>query len=241
MYDWPELEDQHRAFAAALGHRFDQEGLEVSSKFVSGDDLVNIWTHPKLLLGQTCGYPFATRLYDQVQYVGTPCYDIEGCGNGTYRSAILVRKGSNISREHFSSLKFGFNSEDSWSGYRVVVREMGDPDKVFHNTVKTNGHRQSIRDLFQGHVDIVAIDAVCWHFVLIFDHEITRDLEVLSWTKDYPALPLITNNAMSSQMLDLIYGVVQGVIGDHEASEYAQLGIKGLMRHPVSHYQQLAT
>ena len=50
-----------------------------------------VWRDPGLVLSQTCGFPFSTRLRGMVRLVGTPIYDVLGCDGPFYSSMIVVR------------------------------------------------------------------------------------------------------------------------------------------------------
>ena len=57
-------------------------------------ELEALWSSPDLLIAQTWGYPFATRLRDRVCLVLTPRYRTQGCDGPFHRATVVVRKGA---------------------------------------------------------------------------------------------------------------------------------------------------
>src|SRR5580698_8219429 len=80
------------------------------------------WLHPDLIVGQTCGLPYITKLSDSVELIGTPDYGVEGCSPGFYHSTLVVASGDR--RKHlseFSGCTLALNGIDSQSGYGAVM------------------------------------------------------------------------------------------------------------------------
>ena len=90
-----------RPHALGLPAKFHQEQRHRSS----GDCLrvlprLQGWLHPDLILGQTCGLPYISKLCDKVELVGTPDYGVEGCPPGFYHSTLV--SSSADPRRHLS-------------------------------------------------------------------------------------------------------------------------------------------
>ena len=208
MYDWPELTSAHDVFWQKLAERFRSHGIAAPEFLTHDTDDQSHWLKPHLLLGQTCGYPFATALREKVTYVATPIYDVEGCSGPYYSSAILVRKNSPLTTDKLAGSRFAFNSKTSLSGYRAIKALIGEPDEFFSTLLKTGSHRHSARQVATGNADVAALDAVCWHFLQKLEPTTAQALKVIGWSDQQPALPLITSLNTSDHTLDLMRQVL---------------------------------
>ena len=52
------------------------------------------WLDEGLLLSQTCGLPYRSRLHDKVQLIATPDYGLDGAAPGYYYSVFVARRGN---------------------------------------------------------------------------------------------------------------------------------------------------
>ena len=121
MYDRPETAAANDRLWAGIRDRLRAEGLPAPEALIHGaSDLWPQWTSPDLVLSQTCGYPYRSRLHGQVLLVGTPDYGVDGCAPGHYRSVFVARaddpRGHNRSRTRKRShLKRRNNIEDPFN------------------------------------------------------------------------------------------------------------------------------
>jgi hypothetical protein len=72
MYDWPELTAATDRLWAALRDGLRAAGVAAPDALTRDDDPMAGWTDPRLVLGQTCGLPFAGTLAGRVALVGAP-------------------------------------------------------------------------------------------------------------------------------------------------------------------------
>jgi hypothetical protein len=92
MYDLPELKWATDALGAQLLINLRRAGFpDVPYGLDREGDYKGQWTHPELLLAQTCGYPLVTLLQGKVRYLATPCYEAPYCSGPRYCSLIVVR------------------------------------------------------------------------------------------------------------------------------------------------------
>ena len=56
MYDWPEVHDAVDAVWAAIGGRLRDAGIDAPEGVWRPDRSEDLWTHPDLLIVETCGY-----------------------------------------------------------------------------------------------------------------------------------------------------------------------------------------
>ncbi len=241
MYDWPELVNAHNNLWQFIREGFAEKGIDAPAKLQRGEDDRSNWISPNLLIGQTCGYPFATRLKNRVRYLATPVYRTEGCEGAYYSSAIIASIDSDFVLERLAGTRFAYNSNDSLSGYRAIKAMFGDPGVFFGSMQKSGGHRHSARIVASGKADVAAIDAVCWNFLQQHESETVRKLRVIGWTKLRPALPLITSLKSSETCLSLLRQVIEDVFQSRETAEIRQqLAIGGSRVLDEQDYHQLA-
>jgi ABC-type phosphate/phosphonate transport system substrate-binding protein len=152
------------------------------------------WLHPDLILGQTCGLPYITRLCDRVELVGTPDYGLEGSEPGFYHSTFVVSASER--RQHLSEFfgaTFAVNGRDSQSGYAAMMcaaAPYAKAGRFFGRAIHTGSHDASMRLVAEGAAEIAAIDSVTWRMSRAFDPS-TRGLKSIGTSEPTPGLPFI--------------------------------------------------
>ena len=91
MYDWAEVRPATDRFWAAVRDGLRRRGVAAPEALSRDVGLMEVWTDPALVLGQTCGLPLVRELRGRVALVGAADYGLEGCRPGWYRSAVVVR------------------------------------------------------------------------------------------------------------------------------------------------------
>jgi ABC-type phosphate/phosphonate transport system substrate-binding protein len=155
---------------------------------------VDGWLRPDLILGQTCGLPYITKLCDRVELIGTPDYGLEGCEPGFYHSTFVV-SASDRRRDlsEFFGATFAVNGKDSQSGYGAMMRAaapLAKAGRFFGRAIHTGSHDASMRLVAEGAADIAAIDSVTWRISKAFD-PLTRGLQSIGNSEPTPGLPFI--------------------------------------------------
>lgn len=189
----PAVQRGYEAWADALALGIGEEVVLERS-----NDLPAVWQRSDLLLGQTCGYPYVTRLRGQVALVATPCFDFAGCVGSDYSSLIVVREGSGIAA--LADACGGIaavNDPHSNSGMNVLRHAVA-PLAIegrFFNEVKWSGsHAASLRMVREGVADIAAIDCVTYGYIEQEDPASLRGLKALQYSVSSPGLPLIASS-----------------------------------------------
>ncbi len=165
MYDWPEIAWATDALWHAIAKRLNAAGIAAPEALDRARPTEDVWRDPGLVLSQTCGYPFATRLAGTVRLVATPAYDVEGCEGPYYSSALVARKGSvPPSLAACGGLRFAVNARDSLSGYVTLAVEMkaSGLDPRAAQWVETGSHRASLRAVAEGEGGYCG-DRLCLH------------------------------------------------------------------------------
>jgi ABC-type phosphate/phosphonate transport system substrate-binding protein len=217
MYDWPEVAWANDALWRAVAERLNAAGIAAPETIDRTRSADSVWRDPGLVLSQTCGFPFSTRLRGIVRLVAVPAYHVAGC-EGPRFSSMIVTRSTEIAEELrlFAGRRFAYNTADSLSGnlaLRVAIKETGiDPAKV--EWIETGSHRASVRAVAEGAADIAAIDAVCWGLALRHEAESASALKVIAATPLRPGLPLITAVERSDDEVAAIRAVLKDALAD---------------------------
>ncbi len=195
MYDWPEIRDPTDALWRAVRDAAARRGLDLPGELDRARLPFDLWTDPALVLGQTCGLPFVTRLRGKVRLLATPCYSATGCEGPRYSSMIVVARNSGYRQlADLRGARAAYNGPHSQSGYaalRATLAPLADGQPFFAKTIETGSHRASLRALAEDLADICAVDALCWALATRHDTAITCRLRVIGQTAMTPGLPLI--------------------------------------------------
>lgn len=233
MYQRPELVGAHDRFWAGIRGHLADAGVDAPETLSQNAEEFSVWTHPDLVLSQTCGMPYRLWLQDKVQLVGTPDYALAGCPAGYYRSALVVRRDD--PRDTITAYKdatFAFNQTFSQSGFAAPYQLMRQSGFWFQNRTQTGQHLLSAHAVAAGRADIAALDAVTWRNIERFEG-FAKDLRVLDWTAPTPGLPLITAKGWDAHV---IFKAVQAAIRDLTAQDADDLGLKGIVAIPKPAY-----
>lgn len=195
-------------------------------------DLWGQWRAPGLVLSQTCGLPYRTRLHGQVALVGTPHLDID-CPPGRYFSVLVARAGDARSKlEDFAGARFAYNGRDSQSGWFAPQEAAQLAGCAFGSVLETGSHDGSARAVAQDHADIAGIDAMSWALMRRWDPW-TERLRVIAHTTPTPALPYIT--ADPDRAADL-FAAIGDAIDTMSAVDRDRLGLLGVLAVPADAY-----
>ena len=188
MYDRPELRAETDALWASMRDALRGRGLDAPDSLTRDRDIWDIWQSPDLVLAQTCGLPFRTRLAGRVRLVATPDYGLPGCPPGHYCSVILAR-----SADLPAPLRVAINDPLSQSGW-AALHAWADARGLALGPVDVTGsHAASARAVANGEADLAAIDAQTWR--LLVRHDGADPALEIARTPPTPGLPLITADA----------------------------------------------
>jgi ABC-type phosphate/phosphonate transport system substrate-binding protein len=196
MYDWPEVAGRTDAFWSEVAAALAAEGVAAPAALSRPADPAEGWADACLLLGQSCGLPYVAGRCGGAVPVARPVYAAEGCGRGTYRSALVCRAGEEAPLAAFRGRVAAVNDFGSQSGCNALadaVRPLG--DGFFGAVVLTGAHRASALAVARGDADIAAVDAVAWALFAEVEAAARERLAVLGWTAEVPALPFIAGAA----------------------------------------------
>lgn len=217
MFDWPEVAWAHDLLWTAVAERLSDVGISAPPKIDRSRAVDDVWRDRGLVLSQTCGFPFATRLRGMVRLVAVPTYDAAGCQGAAYSSMVVVRQDEAAEEIGlFAGRRFAYNAADSLSGFlalKSAMREAGlDPSKV--EWIETGSHRASIRAVAAEEADVAAVDAVCWALALKHEAEPASMLKVIAVTPLRPGLPLITAVERTDREVSAMRAAIRAAILD---------------------------
>lgn len=246
MYDVPELQGETDALWAALAHAMRAEGVAgVPDALTRDRGHRDVWVDPTLLLGQTCGYPFANALHGKVQMVATPRYAVPECAGAFYTSRVVVRIDSPVRR--LDDLLGGVcaaNESDSHSGMSAmraliapVAHARGTGPRFFSRVVFTGSHRASLEMVARGDADVASIDAVTFALTARVRPDLTDAVRDLARTAPCPGLPMITSLETSGEDVTRLRAALARLFADEAtAATRATLLIDGFDVLPAGTY-----
>jgi len=223
MYDWPEARDATDAFWAAVRDGLRARGIAAPDALSRELGLMQGWTHPRLVLGQTCGLPLVSVLAGRVEVVGAEDRALPGCPPGWYRSAVVVRADDPRGElGEFRGAVLAVNGFDSQSGWGSILHHaapLAEGGRFFGRVRVTGAHVRSVDRVAAGVADIAAIDLLTWGHCLRHRPTAGR-LRVLMLTDPTPGLPYIAAPgtavaALRSALADASPGFLPMEAGDY--------------------------
>lgn len=193
MYDLPEIREPLQLLWSSIAARLEPAPAELSWD----GDLAGQWLHPRLVLGQTCGWPLATALRDRVTVVGAFRYDIPDWAEGPrYRSLLVATEKRPLAS--FVGAVAAVNDWDSLSGcisLGVAIAGLGGNGSFLAEVIHSGSHLASLKAVGTGRADLASIDAVSYALFGRYRPDLTAELAVVGYGPLIPTLPLITAGA----------------------------------------------
>ncbi|QPM90149.1 phosphate/phosphite/phosphonate ABC transporter substrate-binding protein [Pseudooceanicola algae] len=231
MYDRPETAPVYDRLWSGIRDSLGEGPVQLTRDA----DLWAQWRSPDLLLSQTCGLPFRSRLKGRVTLVGTPDPGFPGLPSGQYQSALILRR-DDPAREfaELDGAPFAYNDALSQSGWAALQTLCAAQGVMPGGLLETGSHAASARAVAAGQVRAAALDRHSWHLIDLFD-DIARDLRVLCLTPPTPALPLITATTRDPERLRY---AISAALTALSPDERALIGFHRLVRIPSDEYDQ---
>jgi ABC-type phosphate/phosphonate transport system substrate-binding protein len=245
MYDLPELEAANDALWSALAERLRAAGVARTPPILTrGRPLGPLWSDPRLLLAQTCGYPYIVGLRGWVRLVGTPQYRAAGCEGPFHRSAVLVRSGDRAqSLDEMRGRRLALNEATSNTGMnllRAEIAPLAKSARFFGEVITTGAHARSAAAVAGGEADLCAVDCVTWAHLQRLEPTMASKLRVLAWSSRSPGLPLITGRMTDEATFAALGQCLADVMGDPTLAEVRRaLLLDGLHTLPDANYRGL--
>ncbi|MXQ08837.1 PhnD/SsuA/transferrin family substrate-binding protein [Alphaproteobacteria bacterium GH1-50] len=233
MYDWPEQSGHWDALWQVLREGLSTRGIAAPDRLTRDTGLWDVWQSPDLVLGQTCGLPYRTRLHGNVTLLGAFDHGLPGCLPGYYNSVLVVRRDATGDLADFLDRTLAYNGLDSESGWAAAQAAALGLGRPFRRKVYSGAHRASARMVAAGEADIAAIDAETWRLVERHLPETAGALRVLARTEPTPGLPLI---AAPGQDAAAIVGAIRAALVRLPEDTRAALHIEDFVKIPATAY-----
>lgn len=243
MYDWPEVRGEMDLLWQEIATHLRLQGIRAPKALKRSGDYRASWLRPELLLSQTCGFPYVTRLRGKVQLVATPCYGVDGCDGSNYTSFVIVRRGCGLtSLADLGAATAAISAAESQSGHWALRAALAADRRTVGpaRAVLSGGHRASLRMVAECRADVAAIDAVCWTMAKRHEREAVRKLTVIAQSPAAPSLPFITALATSKATLAALRAALIAVItGAQSARLRKMLYLTGAEIRPDKAYDRI--
>lgn len=228
MYDRVETASANDAFWTAVRARL-HYGPERLDRDIP---LWDAWEHPKLLLSQTCGLPYRTRLGGAVTLVGSPDFDLPGCAPGYYNSVLVARADNRSPIKELLKQRIVINDAHSQSGLAALVMHARRSGVTLGAQHESGGHIESAHAVARNEADLAAIDAHTWRLIRRYD-KVARVLRECGRTEPTPAPPYITARGTDPKPL---LAAIQSALLDLPPEIRATLNLKAIIALPHEAY-----
>ena len=231
MYDFPWTAAANDALWAAITVRLAEAGVEAPKTLTRGGDLDAQWRDPRLVFGQTCGYPFVTALKDAVALVAAPTYAFPGCEDASHRS-FIVRRASDPRRAlaEFRGSIAAINAWDSNTGmnlFRATIAPVAREARFFRAVVLTGSHERSVAAIGEGRADLAAIDCVSYALLPRGRPALIERVAVVAESPRSPSLPFIAAAGLGAHGIAAVREALASALADPDLAEArAALGLK---------------
>jgi ABC-type phosphate/phosphonate transport system substrate-binding protein len=218
MYALPEMAAANAALWAAIRARLGHGDVALSPAPMTLPEAIA----PETLFSQMCGYPLRRLYQGQYRLLGTPLYDLPGCGwfaEGVpgHCSFVVVPRGSGAETvEAMRGSRFALNGFDSNSGMnlpRRLLAPLAGGRAFFSSVVVSGGHLRSMEMVAAGEADAAAIDCVTFGFCALYRPELAAALRVLAETPASPAIPFITAAATPLETAEVLTRILVSEVG----------------------------
>ncbi len=161
------------------------------------------WVSPHLLFTQACGYDAVLSSREHLQIVATPSFTVPGLAPGHYQSLVLVAQDSPaFTLAELEGMRCAINGPTSHSGMnglRSLLAPHHNAGSFFREIVVSGSHRQSLRALQEGRVDVASIDLVSYTLLQGCAGDLIRGLRTLARTASVPAPPYVTSRRQGKE------------------------------------------
>lgn len=219
MYDWPETSAALDALWLQIRVELQQVGIDAPQALQHVEKQMPLWSSPDLMIGQTCGWPYANQLRGRVVPFARFDYGLEGCPAGMYQSIYIGQSPQDArfiaTASGLNGLeKVAVNGDDSQSGFHVFSEISGKAAALSIPPAKrviSGAHRNSIKLVADGAAQIAAIDAIAFALAKRYDPETVGKVSILGTSEAKPGLPLITSLKFETRTDELYHAVKRSV------------------------------
>ena len=203
MYDFPWVRAATDRLWATVRDGLRAQGIAAPEALTRGPPIEEIWRNESLLLGQTCGYPYWTRLRREAEIIAAPIYGFAGCEGPNHRSFLVAHRDDPRTRlAEFRGDRAAVNGFDSNTGmnlFRAAIAPLADGKPFFADIVQTGGHAQSVAAVAEERAEVAAIDCVTYALLARGASQLIAATKIIGETQTSPALPFIASRALPQE------------------------------------------
>jgi ABC-type phosphate/phosphonate transport system substrate-binding protein len=232
MYDFPWTAAANDALWASISVRLAEARVQAPRTLTRDGDLAELWRHPGLVFGQTCGYPYVTGLKDTVTLIAAPEYSFPGCEGASHRSFLIRR--ANDPRRALGEFRGGvaaLNAHDSNTGmnlFRATIAPVAGGKTFFSSIVVTGSHEASAVAVVKGEADLASIDCVSFALLERGRPELVERVASVAESPPSPCLPFIVSASLPAPTIAAAREALFAALADPDlADPRATLGLKG--------------
>jgi ABC-type phosphate/phosphonate transport system substrate-binding protein len=232
MYDFPWTAAANDALWAAISARLAEADVQAPLRLTRDGDLAELWRHPGLILGQTCGYPYVTGLKDAVTLIATPEYSFPGCEGASHRSFIIRRASDpRCVLNEFRGEVAALNAHDSNTGmnlFRAMIAPIAGGAAFFSSIVVTGSHEASVAAVAEGQADLASVDCVSFALLGRGRPEVIERVAIVAESPLSPCLPFIASASLPAPTIEMVREALFAALANPNLAETrAALGLKG--------------
>lgn len=241
-YDLPETRAAHERLWSILAGHLRRSGIDSVPERPSWDlPIPAVFSNPRLLIAQACGYDLIYGFAGSLRPVATPRYRAPGCDGGNYRSCILVRHDD--AARDLADLRGSvcavnsFNSHSGTNALRALVAPLSRDGRFFSSVQVSDSHARSLSMLLAGQADVMAMDAVLHGLLQHHRPGALAGTRILSWSAPAPAPPFVTAAATDDAVVERLRAALVATLGDNASHEArADLLLDGVALRPLQDY-----
>jgi ABC-type phosphate/phosphonate transport system substrate-binding protein len=219
MYDLPEVQAASDALWQAVVARLQEAGLSDLPTTLARDLTPSeAWRHPRLLLGQSCGYPVTHAFRDALRVLATPLYDAPGCDGPMHCAVIVVAADADVAA--LADLRgrcFALNGRDSNTGMnlaRLAVAPLARGGRFFGAVIESDSHAESLALVASGEADVASIDCVTHALLARHRPDVVARTRILQRTAATRSLPFVTASAADDATAQLVRAAIIDAAAD---------------------------
>lgn len=236
MYDWPEVSGAFDRLWTEISHQLSAVNLGAPEILTRVEHPSRLWTNENLIIGQTCGWPYANTLRGKAIPFARFHHDLHDCPPGNYHSVYIGQSPDDAKylADKDALLKAGkiaINGNDSQSGFQVFREITGEgSSSTIPESMRyiSGAHRNSIKAVAEGAAKIAAIDAVAFELAKRHDPGQAKNVTVIGRSSPLPGLPLITS-VKHADDAEKLFHAVSAAVDNLDAETKDTLLVKGVV------------
>lgn len=244
MYDIAEVQSSTCALLEAMVREVCELGEDVvvgtTDRFEHAS-LMSLWSGPEMYISQSCGLPFIEELDDVADIVGTFLWAGISDDHGNYRTCIVVRDDSGVTRlsELCGARPVISNSQSlsGWCSLGCALAEVTDDPEFMQSYLVGESHTGSLQFLQAGAADVASIDAATYQLLSRHRPSLVKGLRIIGHGPLIPATPIIVSKTRTASINDLRIAMHRVIAQVSLATARREIGIVGFVNRDRTDYE----